>query len=131
MIWLYLIVGAILLGVSEVLRYYVEPNASSNKHKKRINTAWHIYRDLAFVCYIVYGYLLSQNSLWILLPSWTIHWILTDGIQNIIKGKDFFYTSPTSGNYVEMLGKWYIKLTLLLIGLTVNKYLSRNESRII
>lgn len=59
--------------------------------------------------------------MWIPL-LWSIHWILTDGIQNVLKGKDWFYTSPTSGNYVEMLGKWYVKIALLLVGITIKVY---------
>ncbi len=121
MIWFYIIAGSLLLGISEVLRYYVEPKTVNVNYKKRINTAWHIYRDLAIICYTVYGYLLYSETLWIIIPSLIVHWILSDGIQNLIKGKNFFYISPTSGNYVEKFGLWYIKLSLLLIGLTIKK----------
>ena len=130
MIWLYLITGALLLGISEVLRYYHEPKAKAEKYRKKINWAWHIYRDLALLCYIIFGYLLSQENLIVTIPlAWFIHWTLTDGIQNILKGKSFFYRSQLTGNWAEKFGLWYIKISLLFAGLTLKIYGDKNASR--
>jgi hypothetical protein len=128
MIYFYLIVGAILIGLSEVLRYHLEPQAGSERLRKRINTAWHIYRDLGIVSYMLLAWQLPQDLFLLVmwLPIlWSIHWILTDGVQNLLKGRDFFYISPTSGNYVEKFGKWYIKIALILVGIGIKNFVKK------
>lgn len=129
------VLGACLIGVSEVLRYYVEPLAKDENFRRRVNRGWHIYRDLALFSYMLLAWQLPKEIIpilfWIIL-LFSIHWVISDGVQNLIKGKSFFYTSPYSGNPVEQFGKWYFKIPLLLIGITI-KYLEKylKESNVV
>jgi len=122
MIFVYVIIGSLLLGLSEVIRYHIEPKTLNQYYKKKLNWAWHIYRDLGLLGYMIVAWQLPRelNEVWYYIPIlWGIHWTLTDGIQNILKGKWFFWISNTSGNWAEKLGIWYVKVAWLLAGVSI------------
>ena len=126
MIFLYIFIASTLMGLSEVIRYHLEPKAVSPLQKKRLNVMWHIYRDLAIISYMAVAWQLPTNDLILLaihIPAlYAIHWVMSDGVQNIMKGLSFFGRSKTSGNYVEKFGTWYVKIALLLVGIGIKYY---------
>lgn len=132
MIFLYIALASSLMGLSEVIRYHLEPKAVSPIQKKRLNVMWHIYKDLGIISYMAVAWQLPVNDLILLaihIPVlYAIHWIMSDGIQNLLKGKNFFYISKTSGNYVEKFGLWYVKVALLLVGIGIKSFIYKDSN---
>ena len=46
-----------------------------------------------------------------------IYWMLTDGLMNLLKKRNFFAISEDSGSMIEKYSTWYVKISLLIIAI--------------
>ena len=67
---------------------------------------------------IVFGYLFAEFGNMIEIPLLLgLYWLLTDGVMNLFKRRNFFAVSTQSGNPFE---KWNIvKFSLIIIGIII------------
>jgi succinate dehydrogenase/fumarate reductase cytochrome b subunit len=52
-----------------------------------------------------------------------IYWVMTDGLQNLLKNRNFFAISDSTMNPIEKWSTWYVKLILFIISILIMVFL--------
>jgi hypothetical protein len=67
---------------------------------------------------IATGYLYPYG--WLEIPFFVvIYWTMTDGLQNLLKGRNFFAISDGTMNPIEKYSTWYVKLIFFIISIII------------
>jgi len=105
-----------LIVLSAVLFAYEET-------QEQIPTKWGDIREhIASVFHrgslIALGYCFALYGDWLAIPVLLgVYWLLTDGVMNLFKSRNFFAVSSQSGNPFE---KWNLaKFILIIIGVVI------------
>ena len=65
---------------------------------------------------IATGYLYPYG--WLEIPFFVvIYWVMTDGLQNLLKGRNFFAISDSTMNPIEKWSTWFVKLVLFILSI--------------
>jgi len=84
-----------------------------NPSNKEYNRDWHGYQWLSMLCCVAFGYVLDVVP-WSYYPLIAVvFWTLSDGIQNGLKGRSFFYISTQTTDVLNNVSQWYVKLPLI------------------
>jgi succinate dehydrogenase/fumarate reductase cytochrome b subunit len=52
-----------------------------------------------------------------------IYWLMTDGLQNLLKNRNFFAISDGTRNPIERWSTWYVKLIFFIISILIMVFL--------
>lgn len=86
---------------------------------------WDFREKIASVCHrlslllVGFAYPYGWKELMFFL---VIYWTLTDGLQNLLKDRNFFAISDSTMNPIEKFSTWYIKGGLFLISIIIILY---------
>ncbi len=97
--------------------------------RRRYNSLWHKFqisqRFFGNLLGFLFGYFYLADHLSLFIRPWriitsylliiTIHWIISDSIQNIIKDRSIFFISTQTTAITESYSQWYVKLFLLVL----------------
>ena len=110
-----LLVSASLFAYEEYCEWMENKDPENRKlwDKREHNIGFFHRASLLFV-----GFLYALGTKEILLCV-VIYWILTDGLMNLLKKRNFFAISKDSGSMIEKYSTWYIKISFLIISILI------------
>jgi len=113
---------SVISGQTEYYRikdrtFYKQGNPEEFNYSRR----WHNLQFLEIGSAVAIGasIALTSDDLYDALKQATmvgiVRWVVRDGVYNLNQGNGVFYQSTKTTSFLEPLGTWYVKLTLLTI----------------
>ena len=119
------ILSGAFFGWEEGIRYNLQYNNLKDPDRK-IESKWHNISMVSRLLTLIWGmtlgiiFVFNLHVIVLSILSVVIYWIISDGIQNIVKGRHFFAISKLDGisgstSITEKIASWYVKVLAAIV----------------